>query len=599
MNKSAGIIITIIVVALVSGGVYKFGLAGEQGINQQDIATFAVKRGPLTISILEAGTIKAREQEILKNEVEGRTTILSLIPEGTRVKEGELLIELDGSELLDNKIDQQIRVENAEAVFIRARENLAVTENQAKSDVDKAVLTLEFAKQDLEKYIQGEYPNELKKAESSIELARESVSRSKDQLEWSEKLYKEKFISQTELQADQLEANRDKVDLEIANNNLALLKDYTYGRNVAELESDVSQAEMALERTNRKAKSDVVQAQADLRANESEYKREQTKLAKIEEQITKTKIYAPSEGLVIYATSAKGNWRGNQEPLDEGQEVREREELIYLPTTSSSKAEVNIHETNLDKVTLGLSAKVTIDALPGKAFTGTVAKIAPLPDPQRMWMNPDLKVYNTDIYLDGNNEDLRTGMSCMAEIIIERYQDALYIPVQAVLKVGGEPTVYIVIGKNVEPVTIKTGLDNNRMIIVTSGLSEGQKVLLAPPLSSAQVAEEESEEESDITTTRNEGMPTHPGLNAQSGRQGQPSGRQGQGQRDPSARRQRRTNQDGSERQPRAEQGGSEQQRPDMSNMTEEQKQKMKEAFENMSAEEKENLRKRFMGQGQ
>ena len=599
MNKSAGIIITIIVVALVSGGVYKFGLAGEQGINQQDIATFAVKRGPLTISILEAGTIKAREQEILKNEVEGRTTILSLIPEGTRVKEGELLIELDGSELLDNKIDQQIRVENAEAVFIRARENLAVTENQAKSDVDKAVLTLEFAKQDLEKYIQGEYPNELKKAESSIELARESVSRSKDQLEWSEKLYKEKFISQTELQADQLEANRDKVDLEIANNNLALLKDYTYSRNVAELESDVSQAEMALERTNRKAKSDVVQAQADLRANESEYKREQTKLAKIEEQITKTKIYAPSEGLVIYATSAKGNWRGNQEPLDEGQEVREREELIYLPTTSSSKAEVNIHETNLDKVTLGLSAKVTIDALPGKAFTGTVAKIAPLPDPQRMWMNPDLKVYNTDIYLDGNNEDLRTGMSCMAEIIIERYQDALYIPVQAVLKVGGEPTVYIVNGKNVEPVTIKTGLDNNRMIIVTSGLSEGQKVLLAPPLSSAQVAEEESEEESDITTTRNEGMPTQPGLNAQSGRQGQPSGRQGQGQRDPSARRQRRTNQDGSERQPRAEQGGSEQQRPDMSNMTEEQKQKMKEAFENMSAEEKENLRKRFMGQGQ
>jgi HlyD family secretion protein len=578
MNKSLGIIITIIIVALIAGGVYKFGISGEQGSNQKNIATFAVKRGSLTISILEAGTIKAREQEILKSEVEGRNAILSLIPEGTRVKKGELLVELDGSELLDKKIDQQIRVENGEAEFIRARETLAVTENQAKSDVDKAELTLEFAKQDLEKYLKGEYPNELKKAESNIELARESVSRSKDKLEWSERLYKEKFISQTELQADQLEANKDKVDLEIAQNNLALLKNYTYKRRVAELESDLSQAEMALERSIRKAKADVVQAQANLRAKESEYKRQQTKLGKIEEQITKTKIYAPSEGLVIYATSAKGSWRGNQEPLDEGQEVREREELIYLPTTSSSKAEVNIHETNLDKITPGLTAKITIDALPGKAFTGTVAKIAPLPDPQRMWMNPDLKVYNTDIHIDGNDESLRTGMSCMAEIIIEKYQDALYIPVQAVLKVGGKPTVYVINDEKIKPVTVETGLDNNRMIIIKSGLSEGQKVLLAPPLSSAEVEEEESNTTGDAVSSKKT-VAAKPSL---------------QGQADQSVSKGKKQN---SEQQPRTEQDGSKRQKPDMSNMTEEQKQKMKEAFENMTEEEKENMRKKVKGQ--
>jgi len=519
MNKSVVIIIIIIVAVLIAGGVYKFGFPRDKGFDGENSATFAVKRGPLTISILEAGTIKAREQEILKSEVEGRTTILTLIPEGTRVKEGELLVELDGSVLLDAKIDQQIRVENAEAEFIRARENLAVTENQAESDVDVATLTLEFAKQDLEKYLSGEYPNELKRAESNIELAKESVSRSKDKLEWSERLYKENFISQIELQTDQLEANRDQVDLEIARNNLELLKNYTYKRTVAELESDVKQAEMSLERSTRKAKADVVQAQANLRARESEHKRQETKLTKIEEQITKTKIYAPSEGLVIYATSARGGWRGNQEPLDEGQEVREREELIYLPTTSSSKAEVTIHETNLDKIKLELPAEITIEALAGKTFTGTVAKIAPLPDPQRMWMNPDLKVYNTDIHIDGNNEDLRTGMSCMAEIIIEKYQDALYIPVQAVLNVGGEPTVHVINGKTVEPVTVETGLDNNRMIRIISGLSEGQEVLLTPPLSSAEV-EEESAEGSEAAADETAGSKKN--APAQAGKKGPP-----------------------------------------------------------------------------
>ena len=58
-----------------------------------------------------------------------------------------------------------------------------------------------------------------------------------------------------------------------------------------------------------------------------------------------------------------------------------------------------------------------------------------------MWMNPDLKVYNTDVYLDANDSSLRTGMSCQAEIIIEQYDDVVYIPVQAVLRVGGETTV--------------------------------------------------------------------------------------------------------------------------------------------------------------
>ena len=98
------------------------------------------------------------------------------------VKKGDLLIELDSSDLLDRQIDQEIRVQNAEASFIRARENLAVAENQAKSDIDKAELTFEFAKQDLTKYNEGEYPNQLKESESRITLAQEKVQRAEEKL---------------------------------------------------------------------------------------------------------------------------------------------------------------------------------------------------------------------------------------------------------------------------------------------------------------------------------------------------------------------------------------------------------------------------------
>ena len=62
-------------------------------------------RGPLTIDVNESGTIRAREQLIIKSEVQGRTTILELVPEGTEVKEGDLLVGLDASTLEDQRID--------------------------------------------------------------------------------------------------------------------------------------------------------------------------------------------------------------------------------------------------------------------------------------------------------------------------------------------------------------------------------------------------------------------------------------------------------------------------------------------------------------
>jgi HlyD family secretion protein len=243
---------------------------------------------------------------------------------------------------------------------------------------------------------------------------------------------------------------------------------------------------MALERTRRKARADVVQAQAELKAREAEFKRQKDKLEKILTQLEKTKIISPAQGLVIYATSAQGGmFRRNTEPLQEGQDIRERQELIYLPTASSSNAEVAIHESNLKKVRKGMPAKVTVDALPGREFSGRIMHIAPLPDAQSIWMNPDLKVFTTQIFLDGNDSDMRTGMSCQARIIVETHDNVLSVPVQAVLQVQGVPTVYVKAGNEFVPRQVEIGLDNNRLIHVKDGLKTGDIVLLTPPLKDA------------------------------------------------------------------------------------------------------------------
>ncbi len=486
IRKSRFIIIAVISLLLVGG-------IGAMAINISRNATsggnmdvFTVKKGSLKISVVETGTIKPREQDIIKSDVEGITTILTLVPEGTIVKKGDPLVELDSTALLDSKIEREIKVGNAEASFIQARETLAVVENQAKSDIDEAQLTVTFAKLDLDKYIKGDYPNQLKKAQSKITIAQEERERAKQTYEWSKKLYAEKYISQTQLQADELAFTKSGLDLELVQNSLALLKNFTYKRQLAQLKSNIKQAEMALKRTNSKANANVVQAKAKLLAKQTELNRQKKKLVKLLKQIEKTKITSPADGPVIYASNVQsGRYYYNKTPLTEGQQVYEREELMYIPTASFVKAEIKIHESSIQKVQVGMPVIVTIDALPDKKFTGQVAKIAPLPDAESIYFNPDWKVYNTEIYIDGDGSLLRTGMNCRAEIIVEQYQDVVYIPIQSVLRVNGKSTVFIVQDNNTELRTVELGMDNNNMVSIMSGLTDGEDIQLNPSLAMA------------------------------------------------------------------------------------------------------------------
>lgn len=486
-DRRGGVVIkTVIALAVLGalGGGAALVLTGGDGDGAVETgATFEVQRGELTISVSEAGTLRSREQEVIVNQVEGRTEIIYIIAEGSMVEAGELLVEFDSSRLNNDKVEREIQVQNAEAAFIRARENLAVAESQATSDIAQAELDHRFAIEDKTRYINGEFPKERKELESRITLAKEELERAEDRLEGSERLFGAKYIAESELEGDRLSRNRALLDYELAVANLDLLDQYTYPRRIDELDSEIEQTRLALDRVRRKASADIVQAQANLRAAEVEFSRQQTQLSNIVDQLQKTRMFAPTAGMVIYATSVNrgGRWNDDQ-PLQAGYQAREREELIYLPTASSMMAELSIHESALEKAEVGQPVRVTVPAVPGRVFRGRVAKIAPLPD-QSSWWNPDLRVYATEIHLEDELSGVRTGMSCRAEIIVAEYDDAIFVPIQAITRSGGRPVAYVQDATGtLTKREVKIGLDNNRMVHVLEGLNEGEFVALAPPL---------------------------------------------------------------------------------------------------------------------
>ncbi len=474
-----------IAVLIAAGSILLINKLLHRQDNTEEILTYAVGRGPLVISIVESGTIQAQERIVIKNTVPGNTTVLWVIDEGSQVKEGDELVKLDASDLEERRFSQQLKVESAEAQFIRSREDYEITQSQASSDIEKAETTLAFARQDLEKYVNGEYPQELREAEIRITLAQEELQRAQETLKWSGKLFEQKFISQTELQADELAEKKAQLNFETAKSEKDLLETHTHKRKLAQLQSDVKQSEMALDRINRKARANILQAKVDMTAKEAEFQRQKDKLAEIDENIKATVVLAPSDGQVVYATSAaQRHWHGNNEPLDAGKSVREQESLIHLPDTTKMMASIKVHETRVKRLSEGMPAVIKIDALPSAKFTGHVNKIAPLPDPTSSWLNPDLKVFDTEVYIDKNENGLRTGMTCEVEIVEESHLDALYAPVQAVVQIGGRPTVYVKDSRGrITPRQIVIGKDNGRMVHILDGIEEGEQVLLTPPLS--------------------------------------------------------------------------------------------------------------------
>ena len=166
--------------------------------------------------------------------------------------------------------------------------------------------------------------------------------------------------------------------------------------------------------------------------------------------------------------------------IEVGAEVRERQKIISIPDTSEMKVEIKIHETWVDKVQPGQKAEITVSAFPDDTFTGEVLKKAPLAD-QEDWFNPDLKVYATDVSIDGTHDFIKTGMSAKVEVIIDQMKDVLSVPIQTVITSEGIKVCYVMTNSGTQKREVETGAFNNSFVEIKNGLVEGEKVLLNPP----------------------------------------------------------------------------------------------------------------------
>ena len=471
-------------------------------------------RKPFRLTVRERGTLDSLNSVLLSSKVEGTTTIISLVPEGTKVKEGDLLVELDASAQVETQKTQVIAVTQAEAALTKATEALAIQERQNESDIAAAKLALTLADLDLKKYIEGEYPQLEAEQEGLVQVARENLARAEEVYEFSQRLAQKGYTSQSQLKADRISLTKATIDLKAAEDKLRVLSEYTKERTIKELTERAAEARRAEERVKRQAEATLAQFKADVAAAQLTLQVEREKLARIEMQIANSKIYAPQAGEVVYAVEDGG--RDQEDIIQLGASIRERKPIINLPDLTQMKVDARIHESLVSRVREGLPARVRVDAVPGKVFSGKVKSISSVPV-NGDWMRPDLKEYSCIISLDytpGEDVTLKPGLTAEVEIVVQERNNVLQVPFQSILTVGGERYTYVLTPEGAERRNLVTGAANDTHVEILDGVAEGEKVILNPRTHFAdQIAELEGEARSaaEAAAVEGEGEGASPG----------------------------------------------------------------------------------------
>lgn len=314
------------------------------------------------------------------------------------------------------------------------------------------------------------------------------------------------------LQASISQLEQSRLSLENARLSLKLAED-NYNRQRELWKGGLTTRE-ALERAENEFKAQ----QASLAAQEQSIKTQQARiqqerasLSSAQYDLSRVRIESPINGIVTRRNIEEG------ETAVTGTMNNPGTVLLTVADMSVIEAEVEVDETDIPNVQMGQTAKVTIDAMPGKTFTAKVTEIGNSPiQAAGQAASAQATNFMVVLTLDGEIPDVRPGFTCTAEITTATRTNTLAVPIQATtvrevvvdekgaivrepvtpgqgrrpatpvgeLKEGQERKelegVFVVTDNTVRFEPVVTGIAGERYFEVISGLKEGDQVITGP-----------------------------------------------------------------------------------------------------------------------
>jgi len=428
-RQTKWIVFLFLLVGVAAGAVF----AVDYYNNIKDIQTVQVGeavRQDLAQTVASTGEIKPKKSVNISSNAMGRIVRMP-VKEGDRVKQGDLLISLES-------IQTAADVEAAQAMLAAGQTELDAMDSQIKSN-DAAVVT----------------------AKAEIARSETDLNRAKINLERQEAMVKDGLISR-----EQYDHTKADYDVAVAQLNAAR----------ARLLQTEAQAAQTLKQRD---------------GTSLRMAQQRTSLIRAQDQLSKTTITAPLNGIITYLPVNEG------EIAIIGVQNQPGTTLMTIADMSVITAEVKVDETDIVNVRIGQEAEIKVDALGDRKLKGHVSDVGNSAVNRsgqgNTGGNQEAKDFKVVITLVDPPEELRPGLSCTASIITARTKQVLTIPIQALtVREFDDPEdpvkkkkiekegVYVIKDDKVLFRQVKTGITGTTDIEILEGLTEKEKLVTGP-----------------------------------------------------------------------------------------------------------------------
>ncbi len=445
------------------------------------LETAHVKRGAMKVTVESEGVLESASSELLISQVEWKTKIITLVPAGTPVERGDVVCELDTSRL-ETKLEQRrIYLTRAEAALARAKEEYEIQKMRNDRNVANAKMRWELADLEAKKYKDAEFEQQSAELGGARTLAEQELSRSKSNYEYTQRLSRKGYSSQTEVENARIGLFKSEIEVQVAGDKQRLHDEYTGVSRRSQLEATALQRKGEYERVNSRAELALLQREVSVKANQRSVMAHRRQFDRIQRNIEACTMRAPRAGDVVYAKSRRSSVR-KEDRIQPGVDVRYRQALIELPDMSKMRVATRVHESQIGFLTEGLPVAIRLDAVPNEVFYGSLSYISRLPV-NGEWPHTELRFYEAVVEIPDEitkEQVLKPGLNAKLEIEVERYDGVLQVPSEAVVTLGEQHRVYVVTDAGLEPRQVLIDRSNDASVEVLDGLSEGESVVLNP-----------------------------------------------------------------------------------------------------------------------
>ncbi len=487
-------------------GVFVGNPTSDDALASQTLILHRVTRSDFAVTVTERGDLESQTNLAIVCEVDDvpgdsiyGTPIIWIIPNGSCVDQGALLVELDSShhkERLDRQIlaivqarSAQVQVQASYEAMLPRNEMMEV---EAKLKVHLSDLALRMFKDPdsgthrlevvaLERRIE-EINNEVLAAETAFQLA-------KQDLELAEKAAREQMTADGEIPIDSrrdIDRRRLKYlkaeeqyakkinELKTATTSLEKKKSYEKEMKTWELQREVDNSQRQLIQLTRDNEAKLAQTKAALTAANECLNKHDELLARYRQQIEKCRVFAPTSGFVVYSRSE----HDRRSRIRPGYVVRHRERILSFPELQSMQVEIHIRQDLFDQVKIGLPVSIRVVAFPERSYQGSVQSVAALPT--QAVSGSAHGTYRVVVSIDEDVADLVPGMSAVTENQVALLQDVLTVPVEAVVNQHDGTWCYVDAVNGAERRPVKVGRRSGGCVEICEGLVEGERVVIKP-----------------------------------------------------------------------------------------------------------------------